>query len=286
MKYPKRVVVSIVIGLVSCIIAFVVWRTSGKPTALAGERRQDLPVAAREHFAKFKVESLVTLDEESLSKLLTQGKTDSTGKHSESELQEVAKATAEFIHMRFLQDSPAAYREWRKRKGYAQRSEEIIKGSGVAVNWGFWTNRPGQEPSFVDLADLMDGSFAASLDALGGRARPVKIATDAEAFVIDFYREDRGHPTPKLEGTMGSDLWLGNISASPLSLWEPPHSRKTLLSKPGWLRGACVGVILEGATGDRLPWLFTWIQDPENQKWYLSWVNIQNYDGNLPMIVF
>ena len=286
MKLSKRVMVLMATSLCVCGVAFLTWRTVNRLVSPAGPQVRDLAAAGRQHFAKFTVQPLRTLDDEGLMKLLSQGKTDASGKHSDAELRDLAAATAEFIRLRFLQDSPAVYREWRTQKGYKQRPAEILKAVGIAYNWAVWTNQRGKEPSYVDLTDLMDGSFEASLNGLDGKARPVNISTDAEAFAINFYREDRGHPAPMLKGIMGAELWLGNVAASPLPLWEPPHSRKALLSDPGWMRCADVGVILEGATGSRFPWVFTWIQDPVDHRWYLFWVTIQNYDGDLPMIVY
>lgn len=279
---PSSLRVPVAVLLAAAVCAVVLLRNP------AGDGQRPPPAddpvrAGRERYATFAAADLEALDRGSFIAILRRAVIDPSDGYTAADLDQVLAGTAEFIHVRFLQDSPTVYQQWRERNGYVPRSPEIIQGSGVEHNWRIWTGRTEDRPSFDEL---VEGSFSQSVNDAGGRARPTRIATDPQSLAVQFYREDRRSPPPLLKGGLGAELWHGRISASMMNLWEPPQSRRALLASPGSVRCARVGLIIEGQTGDRHPWLFTWLQDPTDKRWRLSWVNIQNYEGHLPMIVY
>jgi len=168
---------------------------------------------------------------------------------------EVLEAAGEFMYFRFAQPDPAAYREWRRSKGYKLRSLTDIK---TVLTDSFDTFCGHPIPADATSESVFDEIWRCEQNHASRRGSKIRrFADNPEGVCIAFASIPagaRGLPVPWLStSTVGAEGWYFTSSASAMAFYEAPFE---LQRRPGGTTSvaadcAIVGMIVECESGDR-----------------------------------
>ncbi len=159
-----------------------------------------------------------------------------------------------------------------KREAQVQQGlRELYESVGVSPPHGGITPRR-----------LFEDMFRQDSDAAGGAFRPTAVVVDAPAVELGWFRardEQDLDPLPRMyrEDSLGGDFWYGGIARTGVRVWRPLRRVKTLMRRSAHgVLAAQVRLVVEGASGLRVPMNFTVVRDEEERVWRVVHVSLQN----------
>lgn len=201
-------------------------------------------------------------------------------------------AFSEWLIARLQSQSPEIYRSWRKQHGYIPLDAKDMSS--------LWNRVPEDHKARFGSALAENFDTAAEFDRLWPLAwadptnRPAKVCTDPKGFILSVVNRPASFPSfPDVNGSLGSSVWVGQISKYMRSWWKPPRSieqiahqiSKQTVQGNGSITLAIAGVMLEFADGTKRPLCAGFFFDPVSTTWQLDWVSLQN-DANQDLAIF
>jgi hypothetical protein len=193
------------------------------------------------------------------------------------------QAVADFLFHRFLQDSPARYREWREQHGYRAKSvEEMIARADLEYTYRLFTG--GDLPPDITHEQAFDRLWAPSLEYGSGFNRPVAVAADRRGLstVLGWWTSSNQERV-SVEGELSRHLWRGGTAANMRNWWKPRFDAQELIKRDGRVLFAEVGLVVEYADGTRRPMVMNYARDPQHSEWVLLHVTAYNFPSGSPL---
>lgn len=196
-------------------------------------------------------------------------------------------AAAEFMYLRYGQDSPMAYADWLLGRGCRWSDlEPLLKVWTVDTAYPLMVG--GEFPTDESSEQLFHRYFTPTLDWEKGVNRPASIAAERRGTAIVIGVADMAHPvSPRVAGIMPSELWHGKTSGNMCQWLLPKKSFQDLIREFGAVTCAQVAVVTRFADGSIRPrmTMFTW--SPVEKQWTLQQVTDFNYStGRLSFLGF
>jgi hypothetical protein len=193
------------------------------------------------------------------------------------------RAVADFLYYRFLQDSPARYREWREQHGYRARTiDEMIAREDLDYTYTLFTGR--KLPPDITPQQAFDKLWGPSLEYGSGFNRPVSVAVDRRGLttVLGWWTSSNQERV-SVEGELSRHLWRGGTAANMRSWWKPRLDAQELITRDTRVMFAEVGLLVEYADGTRRPMVMSYARDPQLSEWLLLHVTAYNFPSGSPL---
>jgi hypothetical protein len=189
----------------------------------------------------------------------------------------VLDAAAEFIYYRYVNTSVEEYKRWRRSRGYSMIPWGILRDTFHAHN--VYEHLRGEPvPEGMGPETIFDRAWEAVLTFDGGAIRPVAIAAEAKGLTGVFGELTKADPYTRkaFEGPMRWELWRGGVAGTSTNWWSMALSRQDLLNRYARISYADLGIVVEFASGMRVPIALTFYWDPSVSRWRIEHYNMYN----------
>lgn len=185
------------------------------------------------------------------------------------------RAFLDWLSVRFIDSDAAAYQAWRRASGYVPLDRAELNSAWNHVSKDYKRLFGENLPSNFDISHAFARLWSAEADKPFNR--PVALSSEPAGMIFSLGTRKAFEPIyPDLQGSLGSAVWVGNISKYMRSWWKPPLSIEQLSRSNSPLHLGVAGVMIEYADGSRRPLTAGLFYDPQEKRWMLDWVAIQN----------
>lgn len=191
----------------------------------------------------------------------------------------LVEQVAEFLFMRFGQDSPAQYRAWRAARGDEWREWSYLRDIWNVSKWyEAHVGEPIPDGAGSKMDEVFDRLWIRRAEMYDGFNRLDSIAAEPKGLAVVIARATLGDPLPKMvHGEMNERLWYGEVEGTHCSWWQPRVTIASLLENRGEAIVATVGVVAQFGERWRRPLIMMYVWDPMSSAWVLETLNTTNY---------
>lgn len=191
---------------------------------------------------------------------------------------EVTSLAADFIFYRFGQPSLEEYKSWRRSLGYELApSRRLIDVFRIPRDYEDLFDEP--YPGGDRFEEVFDRFVQLGATVNGDQGKIVGCCADLDSMAVSFgYETSLGErELPWFTDGLGKYLWHGKSAGSWTNWWTPDEGEyQDVLQQQKALRLAEVGVIVQYASGKRLPLHISFYFYPPMGRWRLRGAGVSN----------
>ena len=185
------------------------------------------------------------------------------------------QAFSEWLAVRFVAVDVGEYQTWRQKNGYLPLDRAELNSAWNHLSKDYKRTFGENLPADFDISKAFVRLWPVTSDKPFNR--PVAISSEPAGMIFSLATRKAIEPIyPDLDGSLGSAVWVGNISKYMRSWWKPPRSIEQLGKSSSPIHLGVAGALIEYADGSRRPLTAGFFYDSQEKRWMLDWVAIQN----------
>ena len=274
MRGRKNIVSALGLGI--ALIGVIWWRGS-KPERGSIERLAD---AAQVVFARMPMKSFGGIDDG--LRTLELAPVENEALCTPQQAEAICVLVAQFIQYYYVAESPQEYIRWRESQGDMIATPDVMatdpffrRAFAAFQQKGLITPQMGGHDIFAAIwADTRRGTVKGLSSDGVGLLRIFKLLTATDL------------KPPHLEGRLGYNVWVGGRSTMGTNWW-PTDEFDHILKRDGSVLGGYLAAVVEFETGQRAPMIWCCYWHPDQQRWRLRAVllnNLKDYSVLPPQI--
>lgn len=267
--------------VVACLVlgAIAWWRSSSRHGP-AQETTAEMSERAATVFAKLSMQTPPPAnDKEGWNKLLALAPVEvQKSSRPSPDLEGLRAEAREVLRLRFGTHDPDEYIQWRQSRGYKLKPlEELDRLWDVSVQYQEMSGSPLSKGTPLPEVFRFFHKNLLEYRGLTNRLTAVPAEAGGVGIVTGTMTPADPRRNALYSGTLGPEVWYGQISATHRSIWTPPRRSVEMLAAGENVPFADVGIVLEFADGSRRPIWMTFIRD--GSQWYIEHLNVNNIDS-------
>jgi hypothetical protein len=275
-RRPRWILASAVVATLTAVAAKQLGLLG---TTSASEKLYEAVREGQRAFRQMRFAPLASLDtSDAISELLKKSELIVDPGVSREQIQSLADEAGVFLRLRFIENDPNAYRDWRFSKGCKFSSlENLERHHQIVKIYSQVFDRPAPIPPTVEA--LFRDYWGKTQSMYGGTNSLRGIADERRGLAMRIgYSTDRDYPRLALNPELGNRIWHGPVSSSMRRWFDLPVPPEELVRRNGKVLCGEVGMISEWGDGTRRPMSLAFYYDPSGQQWILWLMNQDNYD--------